>query len=482
MQLKGIGNLFVVAFGCLVIASMWSTYGCAGLGQPTGGPKDTLSPVLLRSVPENFTKQFKAKIVTFSFDEYVDLDNVSSKLLVNPPLERFPQVDRKLRTVTMRIKDTLDENTTYSFKFDGVIRDVNEGNPLGDFTYVLTTGTYFDTATVSGFVVDAQTGKVDSTLLVILHNNLSDTAVTTLKPRYVTRLDSSGFFRFEYLAPGSYNIFALKDEGFKRYSDSSVPFAFFDSVIQVDANTPPVELLVFVAKEREETKPEQPTEENEERKRRRNTDEDKKPLGLQPSATEQKPQDYFEDFTIQFNRPIAQFDSTLLFFSDTLFRPITNYTVTLDSTGNNLTLKHVWQLDTWYSLIFNKGFAADSAGISIAKTDTLRFKSKAESDYGSVKLTFSGLDVSTNPVLVWLKSGEIFKSVPILGNQVFDKLFEPGEYEIRILLDANKNGIWDTGDYFTRKQPERTLSIPQKIVVRPNYDNEFELNMNGTDK
>ncbi len=480
MQQKHFSPLFLWAIGCTAIAAGWTTYGCAGIGQPTGGPKDTLAPVLLKAVPENFTKSFQSNTVVFNFDEYVDIDDVNNKLLVNPPLDRFPQVDRKLRTVTMKIKDTLSPNTTYSFRFDGIIKDVNEANPLGDFTYVLSTGTYFDTAQVAGTVLDAQTGKVDSTLIVLLHSNLSDTAVIKEKPKYVTRLNGKGQFLFEYVAPGTYHIFALKDQGFRRYSDTTVPFAFLDTTIVLSTNTPPVDLFFF-KKEKAEDPAEAPEAEPTSTERRRNRDVDEegpRVLRYQASANEQRPLNIFENLTLQFAKPLKSLDSTLVSLTDTLFRPVGNFVLKATDTTNTIVdLIYPWKLETAYLLLLQKGFATDTSGITTNKNDTLQFLTKSERDYGAIKMIFTGVDFSKNPVLQWIQGGKIVKSIALPGAVYSEKLFIPGDYEINILLDTNKNGVWDTGDYATKRQPEKTIDIPQKLNVRANWDNEFEINI-----
>src|SRR4029077_15730572 len=104
------------------------------------------------------------------------------ELIVSPVSKTEPLVDVHLRTVTIRIKDTLQPNTTYSFNFGKSIKDVNEGNILKNFTYVFTTGTYIDSAELSGNVIVAATGKADSSLIVMLHRKLDDSAVIKEKP------------------------------------------------------------------------------------------------------------------------------------------------------------------------------------------------------------------------------------------------------------------------------------------------------------
>ncbi|MCH5690141.1 Ig-like domain-containing protein [Niabella sp. W65] len=143
--------------------------------------------------PENKTLNFKQKEIKIEFDEYVELNDIYKNLIVSPLPKIMPDVSRKLRTVTVKIKDTLQPNTTYVYNFANAIKDLNEGNKGKDLLYVVSTGNYIDSMELSGRVKMARTGKADSTLSVMLYSNLDDSAVMKERPRYVTTVDSSGF-------------------------------------------------------------------------------------------------------------------------------------------------------------------------------------------------------------------------------------------------------------------------------------------------
>ncbi len=55
-----------------------------------------------------------------------------------------------------------------------------------------------------------------------------------------------------------------------------------------------------------------------------------------------------------------------------------------------------------------------------------------------------------------------------------NKLFMPGEYEVRILYDTNQNGVWDPGDFSKHLQPEIVVPIKRKINVKSDWDNEVD--------
>ena len=135
-----------------------------------------------------------------------------------------------------------------------------------------------------------------------------------------------------------------------------------------------------------------------------------------------------------------------------------------------------WKENTVYHIILNKDFAEDSSGKKLLKTDTLSFITKKLSDYGSLLLKFRNLDLTKNPVLLFVTNDFIYKSFPLSSSSFSQELFLPGEYELRILYDENKNGKWDPGEFFGKhKQPEIVKPVDRKISVKPAWKNEVEI-------
>src|SRR6478752_7750958 len=208
---------------------------CANIIPPSGGPRDSVPPVLIYAEPRDSTRSFTAKKITLTFNEYVQLDNqaMQTNLIVSPTPDQPPYISSHLKEVTVRLKDSLKPNTTYSINFGNALKDVNEGNPYKNFTYVFSTGNTIAGGELNGQVQLAQTGKSDSTLIVILHKNLNDSAIKKLKPDYYTRLDSGGHFHFRYLENGTYNVFVLPNDFTKKYDDSSKTFAFANEPVAI---------------------------------------------------------------------------------------------------------------------------------------------------------------------------------------------------------------------------------------------------------
>ncbi|MBS1565570.1 MAG: Ig-like domain-containing protein, partial [Bacteroidetes bacterium] len=458
------------------------------------GPKDTLAPVLVQAVPKDSARRFQGNKIVFTFNEYVELQNIQENLLVSPVAKINPVVESKLKTVTVKIKDTLEPNTTYSINFGSAIKDINEGNVIKNFTYVFSTGNRIDSMELSGRVILAQTGKADSTLMVMLHRNSDDSAVIKERPRYMARLDSSGRFHFRNLAPGTYYIYALKDEGGQhRYLSSTQLFAFADAPVNLgDSAVRPIVLYAYLEEDKDKDKkggkgaggartgapgaggqrPVAPGRGNQ-----RGNKQDRR---LQfHSSLENGLQDLLVDhMSLTFNDSLRRFDSSKALLLDEKFNPVKGYHIKADSTGKVYTWYVPWKENTVYNLVLDKEFAEDTSGRKLLKTDTIPFKTMKDADYGSFRVRFRNLDLSQKPVLLLLSGEEIKFSQKVTGNEVFVRLFKPGDYELRILYDTNGNGVWDTGEFFGKhRQPERVQTVMgrKKFTVKANWDTDYPI-------
>ena len=159
-----------------VLISLYIT-GCANIIPPGGGPRDSLPPTLVVALPKDSATNVHTKNFMLSFDEYVTLQGIQENLIVSPTVKNTPIIDYKLKNVTIKFKDSLEENTTYTLDFGKAVVDVNESNMATGFRYIFSTGSTIDNGNYSGRVVVAASGKVDSTLIVVLHNNVNDTSI-----------------------------------------------------------------------------------------------------------------------------------------------------------------------------------------------------------------------------------------------------------------------------------------------------------------
>lgn len=217
---------------------------CAKRGSITGGLKDTLAPVLVSSVPKNFSTDFKGNEITLVFDEYVKLKNLNKQLVISPPMKNEPLIypTGVSKFLKIQIKDTLQPNTTYSFNFGQSITDNNEGNAINQFKYVFSTGPYIDSLKLKGSIKDAYEKKVDNFVSVMLYeanDKYKDSVIYKDFPRYVTNtLDSLRTFEFENLKAGKYLLVALKDKSSNnKYNPKDDKIGFIKHFITVPNDT-----------------------------------------------------------------------------------------------------------------------------------------------------------------------------------------------------------------------------------------------------
>ena len=442
--------------------------GCAQIGAPTGGPKDSIPPELLNAVPKLMATNFKGNKIILNFNEYIDVQDITNNLLVSPLPKINPTVEYKLKTVTVKLKDTLIDNTTYTINFGNAIKDNNEGNPFRNFSYVFSTGNTIDSLQISGNVMIAETGKADSTIIALLYQNADDSAVQKRKPNFIAKLDSSGNFTFKYLAAGAYKIYALRDgDGGKFYNTKIEMFAFADSMVTAAESFSPIKLYAY-EEEKESKKIPKPSP-----AAIKKTDPIEKKLRYANNLTNNK-QDLLSNLLLTVNNPLKNVDSKKLILTDTNYKAIpTN--VSLDSTQKIISIQAKWKEGADYRLVVSKDAFTDTSGTQLTKQDTIRFSTKQNIEYGNLLLRFSNLSSVVHPILQFIKEAEIYKTIPITSEQWSDKLFAPGEYELRIFFDTNSNGKWDPGSYAKKLQPEKTITLDSKLSIKANWDNEREI-------
>ncbi len=474
MNSKFTGRLIgsALTFGILALQFILPT-GCANQIPPLGGARDSLPPSLVQVKPVDSSRSFNSKKIVFEFNEYVQLDNPSQNLLVSPTPKVQPRVDARLRTVTVTIADTLEPNTTYSLNFGNAIKDVNEGNVLKGFRYIFSTGETIDTLSLSGQVILAGSGKTDSTLIAALYRDGDDSSIIKKNPRYIARLDKNGRFRFQNLPNEKFYLYVFPGDGLPRYQRSKL-FAFADKAYVTSETAVADTLYAYI--DDEEKKPVTTTAARQ--PGGRNATQADKRLRIETNLDNGE-QDLLEPFQVVFRlAPLKTFDSSKIQFLDENKQPIRNYTLTLDTSKTKLTLQYKWVEGSAYSLIVDKEFAVDTADRKLTKTDTLQFRAKKESMYGSVKWRFLNLDLSRHPVLQLVQGDEVKYSHVFVNREFNAKLFIPGDYDLRILYDDNQNGKWDPGSFFKDKhQPEKVKIIPRKVTVKAKWENEVDFSL-----
>lgn len=508
---------------------------CARRGNPTGGEKDITPPQLIRTEPENFSTEFKSNKIRLYFDEFIKLEDVQNQLIISPPLKNKPEIRPQggvSKFVELILKDTLTENTTYTFNFGQSIVDNNEGNPNSFLTYVFSTGTYIDSLTLSGAVKDAFNRRADEFISVMLYEidtAFTDSTVFKSPPNYISNtLDSLPIFELKNLKAGTYKLIALKDVNKNNLFDQRQDkIGFVEDTIIIPSDSiyllnlfqeiPDYNISVpsYVAKNRiifgYQGKPDDfviesltdlpdsvrtkilkdretdtlnywftPTDldsivfmvRNDILERKDTFTVKTRKLAmdsLQLSSSASGKFDFEATFGILSNTPIVEVDTSKIgfFVSDSLKYP---YTFTLDSVRSQVNFDFKKEPNQSYTFSLLPGAITDFFGFENDSLD-YRLSTGSYADYGNLRVNITG--AVRFPIIVQLTDdqGELEREViselprPIEFNNL-----NPGNYMIRVIFDDNANGIWDTGHYLEKKQPEKISYYPDIIEVRANWE------------
>lgn len=459
--------LFLLSF---IIAAFWLMIpgGCGNIIPPTGGPRDTIGPSLLSATPPDSTVNFRENQIVFTFDEELDDPrDTRNNVIFTPLFENDPEITTRGKALTLKFRDSLQPNTTYVINFGQSVIDITEGNAVKNFTYTFSTGPVLDSLEIHGRVLLAENGQVDSTLIVVLHTDPSDTAVRDRRPQYVTKLDRNGYFHFGNLPKDTFAIYAIGDAAVsKRYQRPQNQLFAFDDTTIISGETD--SLLMYAYRE-----PAPPVAASLPGNTTRIPGSDRR-LRFSPGTTTQ--QELQQDFVLTFPVPLRTFDSSKIHLAaDSVFTR-QNFTTAFDTSRKEVRIKTQWKEATPYHLILEQDFATDTAGRQLLKADTLSFITKKIADYASISIRFKNVDTSRNPVALFVLNDQIVFSAPIKSG-VFNRNFvQPGEYRVRILYDTNGNGKWDPGKFFGEKrQPELVEIIGRQFTIRANFDNEFDV-------
>lgn len=179
------------------------------------------------AAPADKGTNVKNRKISIFFDEFIQIENATEKVVVSPPQLETPEIVASGKRIRIELLDSLKPNTTYTIDFSDAITDNNENNPLGNYTYSFSTGDAIDTLEVSGKVLQAKDLEPVKGILVGLYSDLSDTAFTTKPMLRVSRTDGSGRFVIKGVAPGTYRVYALQDaDGNYLFNQKSEMLAF----------------------------------------------------------------------------------------------------------------------------------------------------------------------------------------------------------------------------------------------------------------
>lgn len=509
--------------------------GCAKRGSITGGLKDTIAPVLKTSFPKNFNTNFKGSEIKLTFDEYIKLKDLKKQLIISPPMKNEPLITptTSSKYIDIKINDTLQPNTTYSFNFGQSITDNNEGNPYNQFKYIFSTGDYIDSLAIGGRVKDAYNKEVESFVSIMLYevnDTFKDSLVYTDMPRYVTNtLDSLKTFRLENLKAGKYLLVAMKDRnnnnkfnpktdkiGFNKQfvnvpNDTVFELELFQEVLPFKTYKPsqvsgnrllmgydgnlkhPNAKLKITLKNNSGVLPTIVTQLQKKDSLqiwykplkvdslaiavdadKYHQDfslkiKDQKKDSLKITAVQSGTLNFRERFTLETATPLVRFDNSKIKLTNTA-ETIVPFTTEYDEFNQLLYFDFKKEPSQKYTFTILPEALTDFYEKS---NDTLVFKTntKSESDYGNLVVNLE--KVKHFPVIIELTNakGEVLASEYSESNSKVDfKYLTPALFTLRAIYDENKNKVYDSGNYLEKKHSEEVIYLSKEIDVRANWE------------
>ncbi|MGB3586379.1 MAG: Ig-like domain-containing domain, partial [Tunicatimonas sp.] len=209
---------------------------CARQGTPTGGPKDSIPPQLVRMYPELETVNFEDNEIEIEFDEYIEGRDLKQELIITPPIEEFSfYVSR--RTLFLEIEEELRDSTTYTFNFREAIKDASEKNPAENLIVAFSTGPEIDSFRVNGNVRSLMAQQPVEDVVVALYDVNDTLDAFTGPPMYLAKTDEEGNYTIRYIREGLYNIYAYVDDNSSLKIDSNnEPFGFKTEPVYLGTN------------------------------------------------------------------------------------------------------------------------------------------------------------------------------------------------------------------------------------------------------
>lgn len=202
-------------------------------------------------------------------------------------------------------------------------------------------------------------------------------------------------------------------------------------------------------------------------------------LGMQVDAPSSM--DLFDTISVTFNEPVLDINKEMFFLDqkiDTVWNTV-DFDFFPDSTNSlNYFIRRPWKYGEEYRI------EVDSAAIHslYGKWNdffTGEFKIKKEDEYGYLYLNINGVDTTAFVELLSSGDAPVRKAKVKDGGVLFMDL-KPDKYYARIVIDTNGNGVWDTGNYIEKRQPEEVYYSPKMYEIMQNWQVEETWNVNST--
>ena len=224
--------IYISIFSAIILAS------CAKIVAPTGGPKDEDHPLIVEIDPPDYTVNFDSKKINITFNEFIQLKDLNESLVISPPLEEKPEIKVKGKILVIEFLEELKDSTTYNIYFGNSVQDYNEGNPIENYQYVLSTGSYVDSLSISGQVINSFNLLPEEGVFVMMYEEHEDSVPIKQIPTYISKTNEEGLFRINNIGHNNYKLFCVRDFNKNYLFDlPTEDIAFIDSLVEFELIT-----------------------------------------------------------------------------------------------------------------------------------------------------------------------------------------------------------------------------------------------------
>lgn len=469
---------------------LWALFGqgCANIVPPSGGEKDITAPVLLSETPGDSALNKDVYKITLTFNKFMEVHDLAKNIVTSPLLPIQPTVTAFARKVIITLPDSsLQPNTTYRIALGNALTDNREQTPYKNFTYLFSTGSYFDSLQLKGYAWDAATGLPDTSATIFLYAaDKSDSAVFRDKPLYIQKVGADGHFIFENLPDKPFRAFAVSDKDNNHvYTTAQEKIDFSDSLVRPAAQPEKtIQFSLFTEKSNDSTATATPTPSNSKDRfstSRKEKEKTQNKLAFRVMAdTVRKTTgtaDLAQPLKIALFQPLSTIDSNRIYLSydDKGIDVEAPHHLTIDSSQILINLQ--WQADKTYTLRLIKGWAKDTSGQELAPGKYI-FHTKSLNEYATLNINVDSVYVGSQFLIMLYKEGKTVWQKAATTNKFSIPLLSPGDYTLRLVEDSNGNGQWDTGDLLKRRHAEKVIPYKGKILLKEGWVNDVDIKYN----
>jgi hypothetical protein len=456
-------NYFYIFVLC--VSALWM--GCANEMNPTGGPKDEAPPKLLARTLKDSSLNFKGGKVEFDFDEKIEATNIVVETF--PIMKTKPKVDVIKKKLSILLPDSLlEQNTTYKISLGNSVKDIYEGNAYQNLSFTFSTGNVLDSLLLKGSITKAINGDADTSAWIMLYPKIeSDSDISKILPLYATKADDRGEFIITNLPNKEFFIYAFSDANKNLKYDYPLESIGFlpTTVLPVSSKMSAIKMRTFY---------ELPDTNADKAFQKRMFSNTFKGCNVNIDTADKikRTYDITQPISINIANSFVRIDkSKIRLYSDSLLDE--TGIMVVDSAQHKIKLNVDFLQDANYKLVLLDSFAVDSSGP--IKGNTYLFRTKKESDYGTLIIKFKNENTDEQRYIQLYNADKLIATQMIKDSTMEFKLLLPGNYTLRMLHDANKNGKWDSGKYYGGKlQAELIEKYREQIVVKANWQNSIE--------